>query len=33
MKYKRLGLEIMIPMLQNPNNGIELLVIDGVVKS
>ena len=33
MEYKRLGLEVMILMLQSPNNGIELLIISGVVES
>jgi len=33
MEYKRLGLEVMIPMLQSLNNGIKLLIISGVVKS
>jgi len=31
MEYKRLGFEVMIPMLQSPTNGIEILVISGVV--
>jgi len=33
IEYKRLGLEVMIPMLQSPNNGTELLIISGVVES
>jgi len=33
MEYKKLGLEVMILMLQSPNNGIELLIISGVVES
>jgi len=33
MEYKRLGLKVMIPMLQSPNNDIELLIISGVVES
>ena len=33
MEYKRLGLEVMIAMLQYPNNGIELLIISGVIES
>ena len=33
MEYKRFGFEVMISMLQTPNNGIELLVIGRVVES
>ena len=33
MEYKKLGLEVMILMLQSPNNGIELLIINGIVES
>jgi len=33
MEYKRLGVDVMILMLQSFNNVIELLIIGGVVKS
>jgi len=33
MEYKGLGLKIMTPMFESLNNGIELLVIGGVVQS
>jgi len=32
MEYKRLGFQVMIPMLQKPSNGVELLVVGGVVE-
>jgi len=32
MEHKRLGLEVIIPMFQSLNNGIEFLVIDGLVE-
>jgi len=32
MEHKRLGLKVMTPMFQSPNNGIEFLVIGGVVE-
>jgi len=31
--YKRLQLDVMIPMLQSPNNDIELFIIGRVVES
>jgi len=33
IEYKRLGVDVMIPMLQSFNNVIELLIIGGIVKS
>jgi len=33
MQYKRLGLEVIIPMFQGLNNDIELLIIGGIVES
>jgi len=33
IKYKRLRFEIMNPMVQGPNNSIELLIIGGIVES
>jgi len=33
VEYKRLGPEVTILMLQSPNNGIELIIIRGVVES
>ena len=32
MECKRLGPEVMIPMLQTPNNGIELLIMSRVTE-
>jgi len=33
IKYKGLEFEVVILILQSPNNGIDLLIISGIVKS